>query len=257
MSTVDIYCGLLLHILSPCYSAFFNWREPITFKELRLITLLAVKYKINHIIRHAIDRLETAFPVNLSYHHLGPNEFVFNTGTNSVVYGLHDSIGAVVLAHAIGAQNPPLFIASALYYCCQLPPSQLFLTVQYGNDLVQLSRNGLMVCAAALSQLTEADKDIRQTIEAARLHEPKCGIASCRKGLADIVQEHGFTSRHATYEALHWSDSWFDRHAAKYPDSKLCARCELRIKNAMTEQRRKLFKALGILFSIKEWHYLG
>lgn len=78
--------------------AFFDWKRPVAFKELCLTTLLAVKYKVERIITHAIAHLETVFLTKFSPDRFTGFDFVDDTGRFPVLCRRHDCIGAVALA---------------------------------------------------------------------------------------------------------------------------------------------------------------
>ena len=233
--------------------AFFDWKQPIAFKELRLMTLLAVKYRVERIITHAIACLEATFPTKFFPDHFTGFNYVDDTHQFLVLCRRQDCIGAIALARAIDHDNPPAFIASTLYYCCQLSLHGTLLdVVPYSEDKVQLERRDLAACMTRRTLLLEADKGIRKPLLRA-YDGPLCVDRDCINGVGLIMARWMATGRFARFTVLRSSGAWFAEHARRCPDWRLCYKCKESIENAIDEQRERVFRNLGRVFKIDGW----
>ncbi|GJE99526.1 hypothetical protein PsYK624_157920 [Phanerochaete sordida] len=244
----------LLHIMYDGGTVtFFDRAKPIPFAELRAITLLAVKYKVTHVVAHAVSRLEAAFPIKFDPTRFTDLDYVDGgSGKYSVICKEEDCIGAAALARAIDPARPPSFIASALYYCCQLPTARFFNPVQYGREAAFLPSADIQVCASAYQWLLKADRTVRMPL-LYMFEQPLCNDNICTSGVRHMVKKWLLVGRWAGHEALRTSDDWFVEHAEKHPEKRLCASCEAHVKASIDGERAKAFQALGKVFGLQGW----
>ena len=159
----------------------------------------------------------------------------------------------MALARAIDHDNPPAFIASALYYCCQLSPHDILLgSVPYGKNVVQLERRDLAACMAGRALLLEADKAVRMPLLRAYT-ERLCRHDECIDGVRYMISDWVAEGRFARFTALRSSGAWFEEHAERHPKRTLCHKCEGSIEDAIDEERKKVFRNLGRFLRLDGW----
>ena len=232
---------------------FFDWRKPIQFNELRRITMIAIKYKVEHIIKEAVARLEFLFPITFQSARLGAESYVGDVeGSPLHCPELGCCIGAAALARAIDSENPPPFIAMALYHCCQICPDQLFLPEVYDGEKVCLSHDDFVLCLQASRELVIADRGAKAPILDA-LDNPKCASKTCHAGLERLVSDWARKGGLGYDDPLSSSGRVFKAHAKAWPDRKPCYRCQGDLLKEIDERRQKVFNKLGKIFKIPTW----
>lgn len=232
---------------------FFDWKKPIQFADLRRITLLAIKYKVEHIVKEAVARLEYLFPTSFQPDRLEEDSFIgAREGYPVICPDYDDAIGAVTLARAIDNENPPAFIVVALYHCNRFEPRDLFRPEVYDDESVSLSHDDLLACLTAASKLSEASSRVKGPVVDA-FEKPRCNSKICRYGMEQLICDWTRCRMFASRDPLS-SCTWaFERHAKNHPDKKLCKTCKFDLIKAIDERRRELFKGLGKIFNIPTW----
>ncbi|EKM61831.1 uncharacterized protein PHACADRAFT_180864 [Phanerochaete carnosa HHB-10118-sp] len=231
---------------------FFDWRKPVDFTDLRRVTLTAVKYNVEHIIRETIARLEVPFPVIFDSTRVESSAYIGARPGYPVHCAPDDCIGAVALARAINATHPPAFIVMALYQCSQQTPEGLFEPVQYDGERVPLPRDDLVTCVSTPDRLLEASRKVKSPVLDA-LESPRCAAQACHASLARLVCDWVREGKLPDFAPLNACDVLFQKHAQKYPDCRLCDSCAAELMDAIDERRREVFDDLGKVFNVPGW----
>ncbi|EKM49437.1 uncharacterized protein PHACADRAFT_201697 [Phanerochaete carnosa HHB-10118-sp] len=71
-----VYLAEFFWILYDGGGGFFDWRKPIEVTDLRRITLIAIKYKVQHIIDEAVICLEYFFPTSFKPDHFNSDFYI-------------------------------------------------------------------------------------------------------------------------------------------------------------------------------------
>lgn len=231
-------------------SRFLDRSRPIRFSKLRKITLLAVKYCVNFIIKEAVARLETVFPVSYkSSYSFADNDYYTRSGGSAVLCTMADCIGAVNLARAISPQNPPIFIVTALYYCCQLSAESLFDGYNSTDEVVKLSNADLRLCGDASQRLLEANHHVKSVFVDMqdRAEESRHREHAFKRLVQALIRDKSFVYP----EPLDSCESFLSKHRAEVDE--LCSRCTDRLKAELDDARHETFNELGDFFGIVPW----
>ncbi|EKM61830.1 uncharacterized protein PHACADRAFT_24962 [Phanerochaete carnosa HHB-10118-sp] len=229
---------------------FFDWRKPIEFTDLRRITLVAIKYKVQHIIDEAVVRLEYLFPTSFDPDRLD-SDFYIGVHEGHPVHcpEAANAIGVAALARAIDHENPPPFIVMALYRCTSFDAKTLLDLQSYDEQLASVD---LSSCLGAITSLETAVRKVRGPVADA-LDKPMCSSKVCHSGMKSLVCEWIRSGMFSGPYPLSSCERGFRRHAEKHPNKKVCKSCEEGLIKAINERRRELFADLGKIFNISTW----
>ncbi|GJE99746.1 hypothetical protein PsYK624_160170 [Phanerochaete sordida] len=231
---------------------FFDWRKPVEFSDLRRITLIAIKYNVQHVIKETIARLEVPFPVSFDSARVESSAYIGARAGYPVLCAPDDCIGAVALARAINATHPPAFIVMALYQCSQQTPEGLFEPVQYDGERVPLPRDDLVTCVSAPDRLLEASRKVKAPV-LDMLERPHCASMTCHASLTGLVCDWVRDGKLPDFAPLNACEGLFQKHAQKYPECRLCDGCAATLMDAIDERRREVFDELGKIFNVPGW----
>ncbi|GJE99721.1 hypothetical protein PsYK624_159920 [Phanerochaete sordida] len=234
-------------------SGFFDWRKPIEFVRLRRITLLALRYKIQHIVDEAIARLEHLFPTTFVPDRLSIHSYVGEKeGYPVTITDAEDAIAVVNLGRAIDSENPPAFIVTALYFCLALSVDDILNGVAFHGETAMLSPADRDLCLRQTDEVLRCNYVVRQPVVDA-LEKPLCSSKACEAALQSAVchwiRIKAFTD-HLPLEQLSLN--------LKVPSGapagrRICKPCETELLKAMEQQQRKVFEGLGAIFEISSW----
>ncbi|GJF00093.1 hypothetical protein PsYK624_163720 [Phanerochaete sordida] len=209
---------------------FFNWNRPLRFEYLRQVTLLAVKYEIQHIIDEAVARLNYIFPST------------FEESRD------RHCLEAVVLARKIGASSPPPFIVTALYHCLALNIAALYYPAAAAAAARFLSLQDHLTCVRARDTLVAAAARARP------LKSPVCAApAACRASMDVLVRSGVRAGLFADAAVLDAVCGALGVHAEHYPQHRLCGACSSVLVRDIDARRREVFAELGAVFGVKNW----
>ncbi|GJF00083.1 hypothetical protein PsYK624_163620 [Phanerochaete sordida] len=233
---------------------FFDWKKPIEFGKLRQITLVAIKYKVQHIIDEAAARLEHVFPTSFVPERLGVDSWVGVRPDYPVHFPHRDAaiIGAVLLARAIDKDNPPAFIATAMYHCASLVSRDLYSPCPT-EDQLSLTYEDFLKCDYASGQLIRKCSWVRSPVADA-LQKPLCGGKACRKGLQRLVCDWIRSSAFSTSQPLSlFASTVIPTYRDAAPDAQLCKLCAVALLETIAQRQREVFADLGNIFEVPNW----
>lgn len=249
--------------IHPCIACVSNYlpepRSPylsphidIEFKKLRSILLVAVTYKVQHIIDSGIRRLRILFPKN------------YDAWTNWIVSGSSspvnivavDAVAVVDLAHKAGCLD---LLPAALYACCSLSNASLLNGAQYGADKFKLSHRSVLLCLDAREKLVRARASIiRHLMTTAHIgpelatHLQTPAYQDCWDTLRELgirmVDDHIVSSPLCFSSLCPWLD-WAENQCAQ----KLCATCKNHLKAGMAMRMREAWTKLPEIFDLANW----
>lgn len=122
-------------------SDYFHCDRPsVQFADLRVVTLMAVKYKVQELVDEVIGRLCGFFPwrkledwVNLAYEDEAQPLYITK----------RDAIAIIPLARLLDA---PKLLPMAFYISCGLPQHELVEGQTFGDEVVRLDEADLRMC---------------------------------------------------------------------------------------------------------------
>lgn len=237
------------------YSEFFDRSKPIKFMKLRALALLAVKYRIEAVLKEAIARLEVVFPVEFVEARVQSESYyaeLENTPIDEI--DTATAILAVALARDIDEENPSAFTTMALYFCCQIMPDALFEAWPCDDEeepeVVQLSPRDLRACVTGTQKLMEQMVKVRQSV--LDVNETACATKACRRARHSVFREWTVNGtmlgRGAPLDSIDWRAG---------PLKTLCNVCRPAIVALYDERRKDAFNRLGETFGITSWPHHG
>ncbi|GJF00207.1 hypothetical protein PsYK624_164870 [Phanerochaete sordida] len=241
---------------SDIMKTFFNSNWAVDFDRLLVITPIAVKYGCQVIIAEAIARLEWLFPMSYLRDCLDTS-FLF---TDVVQPGdlIHRSrsttvpIAAVALARAIDAENPPPFIATALYYCTTLPAQTRNRTYTSDKEKICLSPADTQLCVVASEALLRRNATVLHPVFHAAEHG-SCASTQCHRALQrlafELIRRGALTRREVLWPH---TDIWKILVECA-PGVRPCRQCEWSMIQQIDQRRYLVFAELGDIFKIANW----
>lgn len=248
-------------ILKSHGSPFLNRKVAIPFRNLRRITLLAAKYKIQFIINEAIARLETVFPVAYSTTSGRMDTRAYCTPAPGalVLCNPPDCLAAVALARSIDAANPPSFIVTAFYFACSSASGGIFGSDSYDDEPLKLSHADLRTCLKSADKLLLRNKKTNEVLlelQQNQLAKPQActpgDAKKCRTGFINLVhaaiRQNLFTSKKPLRSCEDFLREHIDEQATR-----VCTTCAAQIRTKLEESRMETFNKLGEYFGIAPW----
>ncbi|GJE99724.1 hypothetical protein PsYK624_159950 [Phanerochaete sordida] len=234
-------------------SGFFDWKKSIELFHLREITLLALRYKIQHIVDEAVARLEHLFPTTFTPDRLGVNSFIEGIEDFPVsIVDVEHLVAVIDLARRIDSENPPAFIATALYHCVNLNVRYLFDVIPFDGGAVALSPADRDLCLAKADSMLLYGYVVRQPVTGA-LEKPLCPNKTCHAALQSVVCKWIRTKAFMDYCPLAAVSVDLEQPSPDHPDRKICKGCKTGLQDAIEQQQRQVFEGLGKLFKISTW----
>ncbi|GJF00082.1 hypothetical protein PsYK624_163610 [Phanerochaete sordida] len=233
--------------------SFTDWRKPLKLTALRRVTLLAVKYKIQHIIDEAIARLEYIFPTSFEPDRLVESFYMSTDKSHPVHFDqATDLIAVITLAREINPDTPPSFIAMALYHSVGLTAEMLLKPIKYDGDEIMLSLADRVKCFEQLYLLATTNKTVKMPVVSA-IKKPLCSSTTCHDGLVAVLSQWISNGELATFDPLGPCTYAFEKVADKHPNRRVCVACTAQLTKAIDDRRRILFASLGERFGISTW----
>lgn len=229
------------------FSVYFDRKKPIPFQELRMLTLLALKYRVDHVVNEAIGRLEAVFPVAFQLDRLD-DEFYCGTLPGLPVNGMDvgHCIRVAHLARAIDAQKPPGFIVMALYHCCQLAVTSL----TEGAPTNRLTDADFRLCMAAVGELLDCNTDVKKCVTDT-WRNPMCVCSDCAEAKEQLLvrwTRAGVLASTAPLDSIaHLT------RGENHPFRQLCESCQSLLEATFDRERQVVFNRLGKLFGVERW----
>ncbi|GJE88566.1 BTB/POZ domain-containing protein [Phanerochaete sordida] len=244
-------------------SDWFRWkmghRAPLDFAEFRLVTLLAVKYNVKHVLDEATERLEAYYPSDTLWHwravKLAGEDASGRRFPKHLRIRQSDSIAVVQLADQLGL---PHLRPAALYECCRARDQEALLRgVAYGGETVRLSEDDVLLCLAAHQRLVQENTRILHALLDGfpnGAQPAACATrGACRAAVARLAHRAVEQNIVARADPL---DGWYDLVAgstAKGYDDKVCARCQVALVRIVDERARAVWDKLGEIFHVYPW----
>lgn len=124
-------------------STWQDRRLPVEFARFRTVALVAVKYKIQHIVDSAVSRLRERYPTSLK-------KWDDANDREPIIMVTEDHIAAAGVARACDALD---ILPVVLYQCCAAGSSAVLKGVSCGDEVVRLSQHDTNRCLKAFPSL--------------------------------------------------------------------------------------------------------
>ncbi|GJF00091.1 hypothetical protein PsYK624_163700 [Phanerochaete sordida] len=253
---VDDHGEDLAEVLQVLYDGgsggFFDWKKPIEFPHLRKVTLVAIKYNVQHVIREVIARLGYMFPSSFEPSRLKLHHYENAQPWHPVRFShVGEASTVVVLARAINQEEPPAFIFMALYHCLGMK-ADVLRHPDHQDEGWSLSHEDFVRCMLATDSLVAKCSTVRGCVVDA-LQKPLCSNESCRSGVQRLVCDWIQRGMFSDFDVLRSCDHELRKQAKKHPVHKLCKGCEKTFIRAIDAERREVFADLGKTFDIPNW----
>lgn len=210
--------------------------------------MLALKYKVQHVVDSALLRLRERFPsTSLA-------QWDDTTNDKPIIMDNIDCIAVVVLARACNALD---VLPLAFYGCCSLDLSTIFDGASYGGEKVQLSSSDLRQCLVGHRLLVELNQTFITTIlelcagsrPGRACHRPH----PCHTALCQILAKCSYDGFFCDPGCLEEMISYLVGKDAGPSASKVCSACKKRIQEAERNFREEAFLKLGTIFGVEDW----
>ncbi|KAI0337039.1 hypothetical protein BDW22DRAFT_1488572 [Trametopsis cervina] len=229
--------------------SYYDHSSVIQFESLRRLLLLAIKYKVSHIINSGISRLEALYPSDYD----NWTEWVHQEepATGNVEIVCEDSVAVVEIARATGRTE---LLPVALYASLMVDWKDFLKGKEYGPDTVKLSAEDQILCLNAQDKLREISVRIGEILLGEALNGPGAHCQTrpeCWKAYRELASTA--TRSSFTDIGCFCSSVGFIQGLEAKQTKKRCSKCVQYLTKKIEEREREEWQTLGDVFGIPDW----